>query len=491
MLFAAVLFLLQVLPFLSNRWVTDESWYAGPAYSLAQGHGMRDPAIGPNDLENHFDARPPGTAVVIAGAFRVLGAGQRAARLGSLVAGLLVVLIEYGLAREVMGEEGAVLAMLVLATDNLLVLVSRTARPEALTTLFVLLALWAMARYAAKGALPWALASGLLGAAGTMFHITLLGYLCSMGLLVVALDVRRKAMPVRGLLTFGLGYVAGLMPFAVWILRAPLGRKGFREEYLSRAGGGSLWAKFMHEGHRYGDVLGLGVLHGHGLERLPLRLPIPLLFLVASYLLWRYRRDWFRLELLLLLPTVLWFIDTVNKSSRYLALLAPVVALTLGAAVVAVKGRRLLHRGMVAATALVIVAQAGANVVLLRAARSADYSHVAEELRSVVPAGETVYGTITFWLAFRDHPYLSYERTDPVMAADEFHARYFVTGDRMMASGGGMDEAYYTEMKEHLGQVLSRATKVGEFPDPYYGDLKVYRLAAWPGRTGKPDSLRE
>ena len=482
---------MQVLPYLSHRWVTDESWYAGPGYSLAEGHGLRDPAIGPNDIENHFDARPPGTALVIAGAFRVFGAEQVAARLGSVVAGLLVVMLVYGLARDVIGQEGAVLAMLVLATDNLLVLVSRTARPEALTTLFVLLALWAMKQYARNPRLTWALGSGLLAAAGTMFHITLLGYLCSLGLLAVALDSRAKRMPVRGLLAFGVGYLTGLVPFAVWILRAPLGGEGFREEYLSRAGEGSLWAKFVHEGHRYADVLGVNVLHGHGLERLPLRLPIPLLFLVASFLVWRYRREWFRLELLLMMPTILWFIDTVNKSSRYLALLAPVVALVLGAAVAALKGRPLLHRAMVVATGLVIAAQLGANVVLLRAARSADYTRVGEELRSVVPAGETVYGTITFWLALRDHPYLSYERTDPLVAAEQYGARYFVTGDRMMASYGGMDAAYYAEMKAHLEKVLARGTVVGEFPDPYYGDLKVYRVGAGPRRSTTADSLRE
>ena len=80
------------------------------------------------------------------------------------------------------------------------------------------------------------------------------------------------------------------------------------------------------------------MIHGHGLEGVPLRLPIPLLFVVASYLLWRYRREWFRVELVLLVPTVLWLVDTVNKSSRYLALLAPVFALAIGAGVAAVQG---------------------------------------------------------------------------------------------------------------------------------------------------------
>ena len=89
--FAFLLFLLQTIPHLSDRWVTDESWYAGPAYSIAHGNGIRDPAIGPNDIENHLDARPPGTALVIATAFKAFGAGPIPARLGSILAGLMTI----------------------------------------------------------------------------------------------------------------------------------------------------------------------------------------------------------------------------------------------------------------------------------------------------------------------------------------------------------------------------------------------------------------
>ena len=65
----------------------------------------------------------------------------------------------------------------------------------------------------------------------------------------------------------------GLLPFAVWILTAPLGRAGFRQEYLNRAVGVPLWSKFLQEGHRYSDLLGLNMLHGHGLEHIPVGYP--------------------------------------------------------------------------------------------------------------------------------------------------------------------------------------------------------------------------
>jgi len=473
---AILLFLFQALPFLSYRWVTDESWYAGPAYSIANGDGIKDPAIGPNDLENHFDARPPGTALVIASSFRLFGASQIAARLGSILAGVAIIFFTFRLARDFIGEEGALVAAFLVATDNLLVLTSRTARPEALTTMMILASLLALKHYAENSKVLWAAASGLLIAMGTMFHITLLGYIVSFFLLAILIDIKRGGSPARGAIAFSLGYILGLVPFAAWILTSPMGSAGFHEEYLSRAGGGALWLRFLHEGRRYSDLLGLNMLHGHHLESIPVRLPIPLLFLAASYLLWKHRRQWFYIELVLLSPTILWLIYTVNKSSRYLAILAPLFALAIGAAVAATTTNRKLHRAVLVLSCLAVIAQLSANLYLLRGARTANYNKVTAELQSAIPPGQTAYGTITFWLALRDHPYISYERTDPWMAARQYHARYFIVGDRMMTTGQAGDEDFFQGLNQTMAEVIAQSKLVAEFPDPYYGDLKIYQL---------------
>jgi len=474
---AFLLFLLQALPYLSYRWVPDESWYSAPGYSLAHGNGIANPAIGPNDLENRIDVRSPGTSIVIAAAFRLFGTGQIAARLASILAGLATIFFTYRLARDLMGKEGALIATFLVATDNLIVLTSRTARPEAFTTVAALASLLAMNQYARKARVIWALLSGLLIGIGCMFHVQLLGYIVSIGILAIVLDRRRGGFPLRGATIYALGYGLGLLPFAAWILTAPLGRVGFREDFLKRAASGSLWSRFLGEGHRYSDLLGLNMLHGHGLESIPVRLPIPLFFLAASFLLWKLRRKWFYIEMLLLVPTVLWFIYmTTTKTSRYLVLLAPVFALTIGAAVAVTSDNRRLNRIVLALSCLVVAAQMGANFFLLHQARDADYSNVAAELRSVIPAGQTVYGTVTFWLALHDHPYISWERTDPWMAANQFHARYFIVGDRVMTSGMPGDEAYFEMLRQRVAEVTAQSKLVGHFSSPYYGDLKVYDL---------------
>jgi hypothetical protein len=116
--------------------------------------------------------------------------------------------------------------------------------------------------------------------------------------------------------------------------------------------------------------------------------------------------------------------------------------------------------------------------LLRRAARSADYNKVGAELRSVIPPGQTAFGTITLWLALHDRTFISYERTDPWMAANQYHARYFIAGDPVMTSGFVGDEAFNGSLRRSMAEVIAQSKLVGHFPDPYYGDLKVYELRA-------------
>lgn len=476
---AILLFFLQTLPYLSYRWVTDESWYAAPAYSLLQGHGIANPAIGPNNQENHFDTRSCGSAILLASAFRIFGTSQIPARLGSLLAGVAIIFFTYRLARDLIGQHGALIAMFIVATDNIVVLTSRTARPEALTAMAVFASLLLMQQYAWKAHIAWAFLSGLFMAMGTMFHVMLLGYIVSLGILVIVLDHRGGRFPLRGAISYSSGYLIGLLPFIFWVFTSAVGRISFREEYFGRAIGTPYWNRLLGEVHRYYDLLGLDLLHGHGLESIPVRLPIPLFFLASSFLLWKLRRQWFYLEMLLLVPTMLWFLYlTTTKSSRYFVLITPIFALAIGAAVAATAAHRKLQRFLLIFSCLVVVAQMSANIFLLNGARKADYNKVTEELRSVIPPGQTAYGTITFWLALHDHPYISYERTYPELAASRYGAHYFITGDRVMTYGFGGDMNSLADFNRRMAEVIAQSKLVGHFPDPYYGDLKVYELSA-------------
>ncbi len=471
-----LLFLLQVVPYLSYRFVTDESWYAGPAYTLAHADGLRDPGMGPNDQENHFDGRPPGTFVAMATAFRLFGTSAATARLASVVAGVAIVALTFALTRDLLGELGAVLACLLLATDNLIVLVSRSARPEALTVMAILAALLALKRYALTREVAWAILAGLLLALGASFHVTMFGYVASLCLLAIMIDRAAHAFFLRGALASMLGWLLGLVPLILWFVASPSHRAGFREEFVGKAKGSPITERAVHEVYRYADLLGTHALPG-ALGAIPARLPIPVFFLVASYLLWRHRRSWFYAELIALVPTMLWLAYTANKSSRYLSLLAPIFAITIAAAVAeAYRGGRRNGRLLAVLAGLVILMQLAANVVLLRSASKANYAQVEARLRAIIPTDQTAYGTITFWLGLRDGRYISYERTSPAQAIRDYGARYFITGDPMQTKGSLWDQPYYDDLNATLAAITAHSQHVGTVPSPYYGNLEVYRL---------------
>jgi hypothetical protein len=477
---AVLLLLVQALPFFSSRWLPDESWYSAPGYSVATGHGLANPSIGPNDLEHSIDTRPPGAALAIAASFRLFGVRPISARLVSLAASVAVVLLVFFLGRVLFGDYGALLAAALVATDNFVVIASRTARPEALATAFILAALFLAAGYARTGRLWCAALSGLLMAAGTMCHVTILGYIVSVFLLLVLVDQRSGRSWWRSVGAYCGGYIAGLVPYATWILTAPLGRAGFQQEFLSRAARSSIPAKFIAEWARYRDFVGLGIVHSHGLDQLPLRLPVVLIYLGFILVLWRWGRRWVLLEILFLLPTMTWLVYTVNKTSRYLCLLAPLLALSFGAAIAATAGNARVRRWVLATGCLAMVIQAGANLFLLKAARNANFPQVEMQLRRAVPAGEPVYGTITFWMAFPDRPYVAYERTGPFQAAREDGVRYFITGDRVMVNGLPGDEDFYRRLNAQISVLISHCRPVAKIVDDYYGRMTVYELVDAP-----------
>ena len=93
---------------------------------------------------------------------------------------------------------------------------------------------------------------------------------------------------------------------------------------------------------------------------------------------------------------------TVNKSSRYLSLLAPVFALESARGLVAfawIKCRRICDRAMLALSFAWSSWHRCRRFLLLREARNANYNKVAMELRSVIHPGQAAFGTCTFWLA--------------------------------------------------------------------------------------------
>ena len=133
---ACVLLLLQTLTTFSTRWVEDESWYAVTAHTLVTRGELRDPIFMDTATLARFDARPPLVFVIMAGFFKVLGTSLYSARLPFLLSGLACLFLTYLLGCELGWPWVGLVGAVALATDNLMFLASRTARPESMVAAF-------------------------------------------------------------------------------------------------------------------------------------------------------------------------------------------------------------------------------------------------------------------------------------------------------------------------------------------------------------------
>jgi 4-amino-4-deoxy-L-arabinose transferase-like glycosyltransferase len=471
---AMALLLAQALPYFQHRWVEDESWYSIPGYTLARAGEIRNPTFADTDYESKVDTRPPMMPVTHALSFAALGVHVWVARLGSLLAILGTLPLVYLVGRELGYPWAGGVAALFLATDNLIFLAARTARPEAWVTFLGTLSLLFVLRSNARNSKLELFLGGVAAGLAANYHVAGLALGAVMCLLVLYQDGFQSLKQAR--FWCGMcGFALALAPFAIWIATSGVRTEAFFNMYM-RGERISTATKLAAEATRLKDFLGFSS------QRLPLNLPVPLrlhiaLALLASVvILFRKKRPLFWLVILVVVPQWIWWMYLPNKTVRYVALAMPVLSLSLAIALESLAERRQAFRVGAAVLCLCAVSQVAGNGVVLLQARKADYVALEKRLRQAIPAGR-VYGAITFAFAFEDRDYESYDRTPLSYAVEHKPPEYVITGDRVMMHGSG----YGTDNLKDTRTVALRFVEehgvlVSRIEDPFYGDLMIYRI---------------
>ena len=170
-------------------------------------------------LVSRGDFKPDGTWVghpwgqfAVAGmSLWILGHGTAAARIPFAVAALLTVLLLHGMVRRVFGSERlALLASAILVGNAVWLLHMRQARYYALSTLFLLLTVWAFVRW--RQARPWGAALFVLSGF-TYFQCDYGSFFPALAALLAVALAPSDRRPLATLATFGLLAVA-VAPFA-------------------------------------------------------------------------------------------------------------------------------------------------------------------------------------------------------------------------------------------------------------------------------------
>ena len=473
--FACLLLGIQCLTFPRTRFVEDEGWNSDIAMTWMREGRLRMSSF-PADVAGRLDARPPLLSMAVGETFRVFGPGVLQARLSSMLAAIGVVIAAYFLGMEWGGAWAASVAALLMACDNFLLITARSARPEPATTLFSCLGILFYSISRRKQSAWWSFLAAVSIGIAINFHPLGIGFALAGGALLL-MELRLGIVRSFRAWAFLLGLAVSIAPYGWWLASDNLHRAGFRATYLMRAAESSLWHRLAGEKDRLADFVGLGS------QRIPLPFHIPyrlhIALIVAGALVYLFRkRPRLAGEITALLAVnLLWWAFMVNKSSRYITTLAPVLAAVVAMALAWAGKDARWKRAAIAIGLLFGLSQLAGNAFLLYRYRNADYDAVARGLRAAIPPGASAYGIITFYLALNDRTYYSYDRTPFTYAMTNLRPRYLILYDRVMMHGSGRGEDNFRDLRNQATDfVRTHATLAARVSNGFYGNLEVFRV---------------
>jgi dolichyl-phosphate-mannose-protein mannosyltransferase len=182
----------------------------------------RAAAIDPTDMSptTAYEWTHPPTAKLIMSLFvRLFGFRPFAYRLGSLIFGLFALLATWRLGAQLGGERFGVLALVLLASDGMLFVLSRVAMNDVYVTAMIVLAMWAAHTWWTRGRPGWLAAAGVAFGIGLTMKWSAAPLALGVGLIVA---YRLGVLAWRGELR-GRALALTLACFAAgWVIAPPL-----------------------------------------------------------------------------------------------------------------------------------------------------------------------------------------------------------------------------------------------------------------------------
>jgi 4-amino-4-deoxy-L-arabinose transferase-like glycosyltransferase len=470
---ACLLFLFQQLPYFQSRWIEDENSYADAGWSFARDGRIHMSMFPPTDVGSIVDVRPPAMAIALGGMFRLVGLGVWQARLLPFLGALAAILVTYLLGAYLADEWTGAVAALLVATDSLLFVAGRTTRPEGmeafLNTLAALLFMAAMRRNSWKAAL----AAGLVAGLSINFHIN--GAIAPVTMMLWAIyEYGPKVWQKPVAWTFAFTVALCILPYVLWINADALHHRAYVD--MQNLGTEVRVSRFHGELMRYRDFIGVGNVKLPLPVAIPVRAPIAMLIVAGLGVLYVRNRRLFWYLGLFLAAHMGWWYYLANKNVRYTAVAAPLFALIVAAGSMSLASAK--HRKIAAVLCLLYgaIGVAG-NAFLVNRFKNADYVALTAQLRQAVPAGTTVYGANTFWLALHDRQFYSYDRAGFDYTIANLKPQYLILNDRIMIHGSGFGEDNFGEVRSKAEAfVQTRGEKIADIPSQFYGDLAIYRV---------------
>lgn len=462
-------------------WV-DEPWESITAYTLATEGKIYNPVLeGRAGWDEVFLEPRMLLNILVGGMFFIFGPGVIQGRFVSVLFGLLLVTAVYAFGKRIFPPRAALMAAWCLGIETIVYIGSRTIRPDVyiaffdVTVILLLLQAW---NNSSREKRHFGIAGVITGIALWTHPNAFLILASTITLFLV--HEGRAILSSRRFWIFSAAVTAAFLPYALYVVVQDADHS-FSRFWLQLAGrpedvvqSGWILTSLEGELKRILDYM-----------RFPYRLPVVLTFLAA--LVWAVRSAPGTMHSILLVIAVhigLSVLLLSNKTVLYASSILPFFALLCGAyfdrfipnfrAVFSTKEPRrggltgpviaLLLLGSYSAT------QLGGTLSLLWDRQTCSYARVVDELQLAIPRGARVWGSMTFWFAFREQPYRT--QYTYLRELESFRPEYMILGDKETES-----KDHWADVRRRVEELThQRGTQTALIQGECYGELRIYKM---------------
>jgi hypothetical protein len=477
-------------------WI-DTSWASNPAYTLIKEGRLAVPIIKGVDGSDQHQLTPwISQAIILAGVYKIFGFGLIQSRAASIFAGFFLILATYCFVKKYYDRKTAILAIILLACDNVFFVTSRTVRPDIFLALFSASGFFLFLHALESRSLKSFTFSGMLIGISLYTHPN--SFLVLVAVIVIFFWRFGFSMfTSKEFWTFSIFCFIAFTPYACYVIKEDYGngfshfaaQLGDRPGYIK----GKLWGTYLLEYTRYANYI-----------YFPRRILIFLVQVAALiYAAFSKRRmDRYLLVLVLVFIALLPEWNQGNRTPRYFIVFIPALSILVSglfiklfqkASFVRQDGLVLRRRvGYTAAglvVALLFLNQIGGNIYILWKHKDNDFYSFIAKVRDTIPEGSKIWGATTFWIGLHNYPYLT--QSSPYEEVERFQPNYAILYDSTIwgKKSATLDRddpttERYTGIRGKMESLcLRKGTFLKKIDNKFYGDVEIYKID-W---DSKPD----
>jgi 4-amino-4-deoxy-L-arabinose transferase-like glycosyltransferase len=470
-------------------WI-DTSWTVIPAYTLAREGELSNPTLrGGGGSAQHILAPGVSQAVLLATTYKIFGFGLVQSRALSIFAGFFLILSTFYFAKRYYDDTIALLAIIIMASDNVFFVTSRTVRPDILLALFSASGFFLFLHALETKSLKSFTFSGMLVGVSLYTHPN--SFLVLVAITVILFWRFGFSMFKSKLFwTFSLFCLIAFTPYAWYVIKEDYGNglSHFMAQLGGRAGflNGRYWETYLFEYTRYVNYI-----------YFPRRIIIfviqiaALIFAAFS----KRRMDRYLLVLVLVFIALLPEWNQGNRTPRYFIVFIPALSILVSRLFKdffqkvsfampngLVSRRRAGYAVAGLIMALFFLNQIGGNIFILWKHKDNDFYSFIAKVRTTIPEGSKIWGSTAFWIGLHNYPYLT--QSSPYKEVERFRPDYAILYDSSIwgekSATLGRDDPTadtYTDIREKMELLcLRKGTFLKKIRNKFYGDVEIYKI---------------